>query len=414
MIIYFNNTFKKEKDKTYVILAILTIFLPATLLMPSTILNAWTIIISTVFIANLCIKKEYKIFDNHFFYLLIFFWGSLIINLFFTSNLDNSILRSLGFGKFIIFVYALKYVLIFNKFKYENLIYKIWFIIFCIVTFDLLFQYIFGFNTLGFKSPWNVRLGGFLNQELKIGHYYYAFALLAISYFISISKNKNTFYLLIILFLTTSLLIGERSNFIKMLLMIIFFILLFNYKNFLRRIIIFIISFLILIISISQNEKLKYRYYDTIVQPILSKGITEYMNETQYGAHYKTAIKIFKNYPYFGVGLKNFRNESPKDIYEDKTTSNNVRVATHPHQLHLEFLSETGIFGYFSFLIFIIYSLFFSIKNYLITKNRYQLASILFVIVIILPLIPSGSFFTSYGATIFWINYAIMISYQKK
>jgi O-antigen ligase len=414
MINYFNSTLKKEKDKTYLILLIFTTFIPATLLMPSTILNAWTIIISTIFIANLCIKKEYKIFDNHFFYLLIFFWVSLIINLFFTSNLDNSILRALGFGKFIIFVYALKYVVTFNKFKYENLIYKIWFIIFCIVTFDLLFQYIFGFNTLGFKSPWNVRLGGFLNQELKIGHYYYAFALLAISYFISIAKNKNTIYLLIILFLSTSLLIGERSNFIKMLLMIIFFILLFNYKNFLKKIIIFIISFLILVISVSQNEKLKYRFYDTIVQPIFDKGITEYMSETQYGAHYKTAITIFKNYPYFGVGLKNFRNESPKDIYEDKTTSNNVRVATHPHQLHLEFLSETGIFGYFSFLIFIIYSLFFSIKNYLTTKNRYQLASILFVIASMLPLIPSGSFFTSYGATIFWINYAIMISYQKK
>jgi O-antigen ligase len=138
------------------------------------------------------------------------------------------------------------------------------------------------------------------------------------------------------------------------------------------------------------------------------------MNETQYGAHYKTAIKIFKNYPYFGVGLKNFRNESPKDIYKDNTPANNSRSATHPHQLHLEFLSETGIFGYIIFLIFIICSLVLSIKNYLTNKNKYQLASILFVIVSILPLIPSGSFFTSYGATIFWINYAIMISYQKK
>ena len=311
-------------------------------------------------------------------------------------------------------MFALKYVLTFKKFKYENLIYKIWFTIFCIVTFDLLFQYIFGFNTLRFKSPWDVRLGGFLNQELKIGYYYYAFALLAISYFTSIANNKNTIYLLIILFLTTSLLIGERSNFIKMSLMTIFFILLFNYKSFFKKIIIFIIGFLIMAISVSQNEKLKYRYYYTIVQPIFDKGISEYINNTQYGAHYKTAIKIFKNYPYFGVGLKNFRNESPKDIYKDITPYNNERAATHPHQLHLEFLSETGLFGYFTFLIFIIYSLFLSIKNYLTTKNRYQLASILFVIASILPLIPSGSFFTSYGATIFWINYAIMISYQKK
>jgi len=414
MIKYLNDTLKKEKDKIYFTLLILTTLLPATLLMPSLILNAWTIIISIIFISNLYLKKEYKIFDNNFFYLLIFFWISLIINLFFTSDLNNSILRALGFSKFIIFVYALKYVLTFKKFRYEKLIYKIWSTIFCLVTLDLLFQYIFGFNTLGFKSPWNLRLGGFLNEELKIGHYYYAFVLLAISYFISSAKNNNIIYLLIILFLTTSLLIGERSNFIKMLLMIIFFILLLNYKNFLKKIIIFIFGFLIFVMSVSLNEMLKYRYYDTLAQPIFDKGITEYMNETQYGAHYKTAIKIFKNYPFFGVGLKNFRKESPKDIYEDNTPSNNARSATHPHQLHLEFLSETGIFGYFIFLIFIIYSLVLSVKNYLNTKNKYQLASILFVIVSILPLIPSGSFFTSYGATIFWINYAIMISYQKK
>jgi len=414
MLKYLNDTLKKKKDKIHFTLLILTTLLPATLLMPTLILNAWTIIISIIFIIHLYIKKEYKIFDNNFFYLLIFFWISLIINLFFTSDLNNSILRALGFIKFIVFVYALKYVLTFKNFRYEKLIYKIWFTIFCIVTLDLLFQYILGFNTLGFKSPWNLRLGGFLNQELKIGHYYYAFALLAISYFINSAKNNNIIYLLIILFLTISLLIGERSNFIKMLLMIIFFILLLNYKNFLKKIIIFIIGFLIFIMSVSLNEMLKYRYYDTLAQPIFDKGITEYMNETQYGAHYKTAIKIFKNYPYFGVGLKNFRNESLKDIYKDNTLANNLRSSTHPHQLHLEFISETGIFGYVIFLIFIICSLVLSIKNYLTNKNKYQLASILFVIVSILPLIPSGSFFTSYGATIFWINYAIMISYQKK
>ena len=125
MIKYLNDALKKEKDKTYVILLILSIFFPATLLMPSSILNASTIIMSTIFIACLYIKGEYKIFDNIFFYLLIFFWVSLIANLFFTSNLNDSILRALGFGRFIIFVFAIKYVLTFKKFKYENLIYKI-------------------------------------------------------------------------------------------------------------------------------------------------------------------------------------------------------------------------------------------------------------------------------------------------
>jgi len=38
----------------------------------------------------------------------------------------------------------------------------------------------------------------------------------------------------------------------------------------------------------------------------------------------------------------------------------------------------------------------------------------LFVIVNLIPLLPSGSFFTTYSSGLFWINYAIMVGYVKK
>ena len=41
--------------------------------------------------------------------------------------------------------------------------------------------------------------------------------------------------------------------------------------------------------------------------------------------------------------------------------TSNARQATHPHQIHLEFLSETGIFGYFCFISFILFCLFISL-----------------------------------------------------
>ena len=58
----------------------------------------------------------------------------------------------------------------------------------------------------------------------------------------------------------------------------------------------------------------------------------------------------------FGV-IKNFRYESGKSKYLMKTCSNKIRQSTHPHQIHLEFLSETGLFGYLSFLTFILTTL---------------------------------------------------------
>jgi O-antigen ligase len=114
------------------------------------------------------------------------------------------------------------------------------------------------------------------------------------------------------------------------------------------------------------------------------------------------------------VGLKNYRNESDKEIYADNNfLQTKARWATHPHQLHWEFLSETGLFGYSVFIIFFIFIFITNIKSLIIRFNLYQLSSMLFIIATVLPLIPSGSFFTTYGATLFWINFSVMISAEE-
>jgi len=90
-----------------------------------------------------------------------------------------------------------------------------------------------------------------------------------------------------------------------------------------------------------------------------------------------------------------------------------MKGSTHPHQIHLEFLSETGLFGYSIFLIFIILSIFLSIKSNLKNKNVFQFSGILFVIFSLLPLIPTGSFFSTYSSGLFWINYSLMVGYIR-
>lgn len=100
-----------------------------------------------------------------------------------------------------------------------------------------------------------------------------------------------------------------------------------------------------------------------------------------------------------------------KKIYENtEYKKTNWRQATHPHQIHLELLSETGLLGYLSFLTLIIYSLFFSMKNYLKKKNLYQLSTIIFLITSLIPVIPSGSLFSTFYGGIFWFNFGLMIS----
>ena len=63
---------------------------------------------------------------------------------------------------------------------------------------------------------------------------------------------------------------------------------------------------------------------------------------------------------------------------------------------------------------FIFYSLFISIKNYLKFRNLYQLGAILFILMSLIPYLPSGSFFSSFNSSIFWLNYAVMMGYINK
>ena len=124
-------------------------------------------------------------------------------------------------------------------------------------------------------------------------------------------------------------------------------------------------------------------------------------------------IKFLKIIYFLVLVLKNFREESKREIYKnDEFKKTDARQATHPHQLHLELLSEIGLLGYLLFLL-ILYSIYYSMKNYLINKNIYQFASILFIFSNLIPLIPSGSIFSTFNGGIFWFNFALMLSFNK-
>jgi hypothetical protein len=161
-------------------------------------------------------------------------------------------------------------------------------------------------------------------------------------------------------------------------------------------------------------EKIKGRI-NSIIFPVINIGIIETYKETQHGAHFDAAIKIFEKNILFGVGNKNFREECQKDVYINNDYARTAqRCSTHPHQIYYELLSEHGLIGTISLLSVIFYSLFNGIKIYLLNKNSIHLASILFVFAQFLPVIPSGSFFTTWSSTIFWLNFSILIFYNNK
>ena len=408
---FFNNFF--EKDYLQFCAIILLCLLPILFFIGTGILNLGIIILDLIFILEIISKKRLFFLKNNIFYSLMLLWLSLLINVFFSIDPVNSFNRGFGFIRFVFFVMLLIYFLNLDNQKFKNLILSCWSIIFLITSVDLLFEFITGRNLLGFESYIGGRLAGFFNDELIIGHFYYGFILITIFYISQIIAKKkqkynfsNWIYVFIFVFLVVSFLIGERSNFIKVLIMILCFSFLFEKKFFKQKILLFSVFFLVAVLFINLNSYFKDRFITQIFKPILNNP-SLYFNNLNYFQHYRTAIKIYDNNKIFGVGLKNYRLEVSKKVYH------NLHTSTHPHQIHFEFLSELGIIGYFFLITFFSYHLYNFKKNNSYNDNL-NLAGLLFVITSLLPILPSGSFFTSNGATLFWMNFAIMILNQKK
>ena len=81
-----------------------------------------------------------------------------------------------------------------------------------------------------------------------------------------------------------------------------------------------------------------------------------------------------------------------------------------PHQVYLEFLSEHGIFGTI-IIFFVLYKFIFSkIKKIITDQNYIQLGSLMYLLMVFLPIIPSGAFFGDFLLTLFAINLSILYS----
>ena len=411
----FNNLNKLRKNSFNLFFSILIIScFPLFLLFSSLLTNLFTIILIFLFLNRLKFEPKNLIKDKILF-LLILFWFFILISLFNSINFENSISRSIGFLRFILFSYAVAYYVKLDNFKYFKIIILIWFFIFSVTSIDLFIEYIFGHNLLGNTSYMKGRLSGFLGNELKIGNYYLGFYFLILAFSVQFFKQKFLNIFIIIFISSIALLIGERANFIKIILGLSIFLVFYENIIIKNKIIFFGLVLSCAIIFVNFNSEFKTRYKTQFYTPLKTEGIIKYIKGIPYGAHFSTAYKIFKENPINGIGLKNFYFECGKDKYIDKEFAfNHARCSTHPHQLHLEILSHIGIFGYLVFIYLFLYFIYFGLQNYLRNKDPYLLASLVFIFVSIFTPVPSGSFFTTYGATIFWLNFGLVLAFASK
>ena len=155
-----------EKEKIFFdILFFLIAIFPISLLLGSAIINILIIIIDLLFLFIFFKKKEFKLENKISFYILLIFWVSLLVNLIYSSDFVNSFSRCVGFIRFAILALAIQFFIENSSSKKMNKVFLTWSIIFFIVSFDLIFEFIMGFNLFGNTSYMPGRLSSFFRAR---------------------------------------------------------------------------------------------------------------------------------------------------------------------------------------------------------------------------------------------------------
>jgi O-antigen ligase len=397
--------------------------IPLSLIIGNASININIILIDLIFIYKCFKSRDFNFIKEKIFLFLIFIWFFLILNSILnisksTESYDGFI-RSLNFIRFILLVYATKYF--FDKsYLIKEKIFNFWTIILTAVIFDIFFERIVGHNLIGIRSSSPERIASFFGKELIVGAFILGFGFI-ISAFLII-ENKKTFFIkkiysnLFLILIPFSIFIsGERSNFIKSLIIFVSFLfivdkkfLLIKKKTIFIGLIALVFFSLLIFKSTFNRQAIIFQQYKSLNETTDNKA--NIIKSSQYAQHYLLAWDIFKENIWLGVGTKNFRYICEDKKYRDKYPSG---CTTHPHQIYFELLCEQGLIGFFIFLIFFI-TIF--IRHYLIlkdNKNLYHLMCFLFYIIFLIPILPSGSFFSTFNASIFWLNFSLMNYFDK-
>lgn len=380
------------------------------------------LIVSIIFACFFSIikKKKFELFADKDILVLFTIYFYLLVNLILSKDFENSVLRNVGFIRYILFAIATIYI--FNYIKNSQKIFTIWTITILIVAIDIYIEFIFGKNVLGYsgtKGYWGSRIVSFFKDEQVAGTFIFTFILIIIGFLLEVLKSKKT--LLIILFLIMFSVIaialtGERSVLIKCFFAILLILFFTNRLNLKEKIIFFLFIFFSLTIVIHSSKFLKTRFEGQFLSNFYTiEKFQKFKNESLYFKLYRGGLKVYEENKIFGVGNKNFSAQCYNKFNSEYKTNKklNYICSTHPHQIYIEFLSEHGIFGTLILLISIFLIIFNNIKIYIKERNNIHLGCIAYIISIFLPFLPSGSFFSNFNSTMFFINFCLMIAFSK-
>ncbi len=383
--------------------------IPISILVGPMISLANIVLIDLSFIILILFKKDFSFFKNRTFQYLFILYLYLIFNTIISLDPNSGINRNFGFIRIIIFFLSINYF--YQQKNFFNKVFYFWLMVISVVVLDVFFESVFGRNILGYGADFvDGRVYSFFKNEAIVGSYVYAFFLILLGFFLNKhgSNKKYIIFIFAIVFLFSIFVTGERASSVKSLISITIFFLIFKEFKLKNKILLIATTLTGILLLIMSSDYLKLRFVDQIKYNVSFK-------HNNYFYLYKSGIEVFKNYPVFGVGNKNYRIATCGKNTEDlKENEKNYFCSTHPHQIYFEFLAEHGLLGTLV-IFYLLYSIIFSKWKIFFSDNNYiQYGTFIYLILVFLPIIPTGAFFGDFLLTLFAINLSLLYASNPK
>ncbi len=346
--------------------------------------------------------------------------------IFFTTDyfVDYSInFQSAGSLRFFIFFIAVAEI-VRDKFSIIKNLSIISFIFLALISFDLIFQSIFGYNIMGIKSDTSIRNASFFIDEYIAGTFIirmYIFSFIFLLIFVKKDWFSYSYIFLIIFSFLGVFASGDRMPIFILLLLVTFTTILtlktkiISYKFFLSYFLSGLLFLGILSQNLSSDQKARY-FEDVIVKTHLHELFPNTFIQNIYNNYVdlelnfhnrqsiptsqidliKISFKIFNKNKIVGIGQKNFFKKC-LEIFD--------HCENHPHNYYVQILTEKGLINFAIVIALVLFSILKFIENY---KNIYYFSIFSCLLNFIFPLMFSGSLFTTGNSSFLFFILALL------